>query len=224
MHIKNSLLVIATLSMAALSAGTATATTITTNAVWTGGTAFALLHNWQTNITGAPTELPAFNSGTLPTPNGDGGITFTSAVGSFTASGTGLAETPYGSFPALSGQTINFSTPVAGINAFYMAFGSSDGSPITVTLSDGESIVLSPTPTAQGKVVLGLSISHTITSIGISTNSGSAAYIWDFDYGTSSLAQDLPQTPAAEAATAILIGIGLVSFGAGRRVLCAKTA
>lgn len=226
MHIKNQLFVFATLSMAALSAGPAAGTTITTDAVWTGGTSHSLFTSWQTNpsggVTGA-TELPAFASGSLPGYNADGSVTFASAIGSFTASGASFVEATYGSFPALEGQAINIATPAAGINAFYVAFGSTDGSPITVTLSDGEAIALNPTPTAGGEVVLGLSISHPITSIVISSTDASAV-LWDFDYGSSNLAQDSTPTPAAEAATAILIGIGLVTFGAGRKLFSALAA
>ena len=224
MHIKNQLCVFATLSMVALSAGPAAGTTITTDAVWTGGTSHSLFTSWQTNpsggVTGA-TELAAFASGSLPGDNADGSVTFTSAIGNFTASGASFMEATYGLLPALKGQTINIATPAAGINAFYVALGSTDGQPITITLSDGEAIALSPTPTANGTVVLGLSISHPITSIAISST---AAVLWDFDYGSSSLAQDSTPAPAAEAATAILIGIGLVTLGTGRKLFAALAA
>ena len=226
MRVKNHLFVFSTLLTAALSAGPAAGTTITTDAVWTIGTSHSLFTSWQTNpsggVTGA-TELAAFASGSLPGYNGDGSVTFASAIGSFTASGSSFVEATYGSFPALEGQTINIATPAAGINAFYLALGSTDGQPITITLSGGEAIALNPTPTGSGTVVLGLSISHPITSIAIASTDASAV-LWDFDYGSSSLAQDSTMPPAAEAATAILIGIGLVTFGAGRKLFSALAA
>jgi hypothetical protein len=66
-------------------------------------------------------------------------------------------------------------------------------------------------------VFLGLSSATAITSFTLSTASGSAIDLTDF-YAGGSNQQAAPPAPAAEVTTALMIGSGLLFFGARRRV------
>jgi hypothetical protein len=235
MHIKNRLFVFATL--AALSAGTAGATTIT-NITLLGGsppvTINSSLTNWKANLQGNYYEVPAF-SNYLPSPtSGSLSLPVTvPAAGNFVFSGLGL-NVPSSNYPVqtgtrtaavqvLEGPVITITPPTSfANNAFFLFLSSTDGSALTLTLSDGESIPLTPTLTSSGSVGVGLSLSQSVTLLTISAASGQQAVLWDFYYGTSNQAQDTTGgTPTAEGSTGLLIGLGLVTFGAGRKLFSA---
>jgi hypothetical protein len=123
-------------------------------------------------------------------------------------------------------------TPSAGSgtnNAFLLALRTTSDSssfnnqPVTITLSDGE------TATTTGPL-FGFSLTHPISSITLSTVSGSHVVLYDFFYGTSALTQDAQgnggaQTPAAEGATLIMtVGGFFILFGAGRKLVPKTTA
>ena len=182
-------------------------------------------NTWKTFLTGSPTELN-FNGISMTSYSTSSGITLMPAgmplAGfGFTGpdgAGYSLTGATYNSFISLEGgsdgnATILVATPASGENAILLGVGSTGGAGLTVTLSDGESFTL-----AAG--LWGISISHTITSLTLSTSAGSRAVIDDFWFGTSNMAQDAPTAPASEAATSILLGGGLmVLAGVGRRKL-----
>jgi len=109
-----------------------------------------------------------------------------------------------------------FTTPVAGLTAFGLGLGElGTASPITVTLSDGETFTASPA--VNGTVYLGLSSQTAITSFTLKSSSGAAIELTDFYAGISNEPASAP-APAAEVTTALMIGTGLFVFGARRRV------
>ena len=124
------------------------------------------------------------------------------------------------SYPSLYGPSdgignVTVTMPAGGENAVLLDLGTSEGTALTVKLSDGEIF----TPAAG---LFGLSISHDITWLTVSTTSGSQPVIYDFAYGASTLTQDqLMQDPAPsiEAGTLLMIGGGLLVLAAGRRKL-----
>lgn len=216
----------AAIAFAALSAGgSASATTIQTSA----------LSGWESGLTASTaTELSAFASGSLPTLSAFDSETLTSLVGSFIVTGpdngaNALTINTYSNITSLWGANdgsgkINIAPPGSGVNAFLLGIGTFGGSaPITITLSDGESIIVSPT-TPGVTTLLGLSVSHPITSIILSTASGTYPVLDDFWYGNSNLTQDPAGTAdAPEAATIVLMGGGLLIFFGARRKLLVKT-
>jgi len=200
-----------------ITVGSATATTITS-------TTFP---SWKTNLTGSPTEVD-FSKVGFNSYNTAGGLNL-SAVGNssvifgFTGPDNGsfqLSGTSYQGLTALAGSTdsgaaINVTMPSAGENAVLLSMGSTSGTPLTLTLSDGESFSLS-------SGLFGLSISHPITSFVLTTTPGSQAVIDDLWYGNSSLTQDQGSgnnpAPDSEGATLILIiGGSLILFGVRRK-------
>ncbi|MBV8551361.1 MAG: hypothetical protein JOY54_08680 [Acidobacteriaceae bacterium] len=132
-------------------------------------------------------------------------------AGLYTASGH--------NYPSLFGASdgrgnITVSTPAGGENAVLLSLATTASTPITVTLSDGESF----TPAAG---VFGLSLSHDVTWLTISTTSGSKPVVDDLEFATSTLTQDAAQqaSPSAEGATFALIAGGLLILIGGRRKL-----
>jgi hypothetical protein len=198
-------------------AGSMMATTITTTSY----------NNWKATLTGAPTDLN-FSTVTYASYNTPSGITL-SATGNpsigfvFTGpdgSGWWLEGTAFTGHLGLGGSTdsgagINVATPGGGENAILLSVASTSGSPLTLTLSDGESFSI-------GTGLFGLTLSHPITSALLTTSAGSQAIIDDFVFGTSSLTQDGSgngNPPAvSEGATFILVAAGsLILIGARRR-------
>jgi hypothetical protein len=196
-----------------LSAGPAVATTMTS-------TTFSA---WTAGLAGTPTELdfsPIVNGKSY---NTAAGITL-KAIGNasvgFNVTGpdnavyklTGLS---YGTHNVQSLQagtdstaTMNVTTPPAGNNAVFLGLATTNNTPVTLTLSDGQSF--SSITTA----FFGLSISHPITWLTLTTTNGSAVILDDFYYGVSNLAQD---SATSEGATMAMCGAGLlILFGAVR--------
>lgn len=139
--------------------------------------------------------------------------------GNFSLTG-GLYTTGGHNYPSLFGSSdgkgeIMITMPSGGENAVLLNLATTGGTVLDVQLSDGESF----TPAAG---VLGLSISHDITWLTISTGSGSEPIIDDFMFGNSNLTQDqFTQDPAPtlEASTIAMIGGGLLILFGGRRKL-----
>ncbi len=195
-------------------AGHASATTINTTSYTT----------WKTALTGSPTELD-FTKVKNSNYNTSTGITLLPLQGpvlSFVITGpdkTGysLSGGNYGSTVSLFGASdgvgyIRIDLPSAGENAVLLGLGTQPGAGLTVKLSDQESFSVS-------NGLLGLSLSHDITWLTISTVTGSQPILDDFYFGSSNLAQDQGnQAQSAEAATAFLMGAGLlILFGARRK-------
>lgn len=110
---------------------------------------------------------------------------------------------------------ITVTMPAGGENAFMMYLGSSSGTAITVKLSDGETF----TPAAG---LFGLSLSHDVSWLTISTTSGSQPVLFDLAYGSSNLTQDQllqDPTPSIEVSTLLMIGGGLLILFGGRSKL-----
>ena len=109
--------------------------------------------------------------------------------------------------------TMNIATPAAGENALFVAIATTNNTPVLLTLSDGETFTI--TTQASGPSNFGLSLSHPITWLTLSTTAGSAAIVTDFYYGVSSMPQD---SPVSEGATMAMCGGGLlILFGSLRR-------
>jgi hypothetical protein len=204
-----------------ITVGAATATTITnTN-----------FQSWKATLTGSPTEAD-FSGIQFHSYNTAAGINL-SAIGNssvmfnFTGPDNGgysLSGASYNGFTSLEGSTdsgaaIDVTLPSTGENAFVLGVASTSGTPLTLTLSDGESFSLS-------NGAFGVSISHPVTSFLLTTTAGSKPIIDDFWYGASSLMQDPPQgsgnlggaSDAPEGATLLLVSGGsLILVGARRK-------
>jgi hypothetical protein len=110
-----------------------------------------------------------------------------------------------------------FTTPSAGLTAFALGVGMlGNAAPVTMTLSDGESFTLNPA--VNGNIFVGFSSATPITSFVLSTTAGSQVALTDFLAALSNEPGNAPSAPAAEVATAVMIGSGLLLFGARRKV------
>jgi len=189
-----------------LGAGPATATTITSTT----------FNAWKTNLTGTPTELdftPITSGKSYSTSvgltlkaigNSSVGFVFTGPDnGSYNLTGFSYSSQNIQSLKAGSDSTavMNVATPGAGNNAVLFGLATTNNTPITLTLSDGESF------SSITAAFFGVSISHPITWLTLTTTSGSAVIVDDFYYGASSLPQD---APTSEGATAAMCGGGLL--------------
>jgi hypothetical protein len=193
--------------------GTAAATTMTS-------TTFSA---WTAGLTGTPTELDftpiiigksySTAAGLTLKAIGNAGIGFNVTGpdnGSYKLTGYSYGTHNFQSLIAGNDSTavMSVTTPSAGNNGLFLGLATSNNTPITLTLSDGQSF--SSITTA----FFGLSISHPITWLTLTTSSGSAVVLDDFYYGVSNLAQE-SATP--EGATAAMCGAGfLILFGAVR--------
>lgn len=191
---------------------------------------------WKTYLTASPNEAD-FTQIAYTSYNTSSGINL-SAVGNasilfnFTGpDGTAkwtLSGAKYNSYTSLEGGSdssaaVKITMPGSGENAVLLALGSVLNTPLTVTLSDGETF------TSASNTLLGLSISHPISWLTVATSSGSQAVVDDFWYGNSSLTQDASgggttaPAPAAECATFLLMGGGLLILVGAHRKLTART-
>lgn len=130
-------------------------------------------------------------------------------------SGWNLTTRAYQGINSLYGPTdgvgnITVTMPSGGENAIMLSLATTGNSTITLKLSDGETF----TPSAG---IFGVSISHDISWLTLSTTNGSAVIIDDFRYGNSNLTQD--PAPSLEASTVLMIGGGLLVMLGGRRKL-----
>ncbi|MGI9074422.1 MAG: hypothetical protein ACR2JB_24620 [Bryobacteraceae bacterium] len=179
---------------------------------------------WTAGLTGTPTELdfsPIVPGKSYSTSTGIALKAIGNALIGFNVTGpdngvyklTGLS---YGTHNIQSLQAgtdstavMNVATPAAGNNAIFLGLATTNNSPVTLTLSDGQSF--SSITTA----FFGLSISHPITWLTLTTTNGSAVILDDFYYGASNLAQE---SATSEGATMAMCGAGLlILFGAVRR-------
>lgn len=108
--------------------------------------------------------------------------------------------------------TMAFSTQPAGLTAFDFFLGvNGTPAPITITLSDGEAFTVN---VSGAMTSFGFSSATAITGITLSTTAGSQIALVDFVAGNTNQAG----APAAEVATALMIGSGLLIFGGARKV------
>lgn len=205
-----------------LAAGHAGATSVTTTSY----------SSWKATLTGSPSEanfsviqLTNYNTAsglTLPTiGNPAVGTTVTGPDnGNYQMTGI-MYQQRYTSLAGSAdpGAGLDILLPNGGMNAFFVSVGSTNGTPLTLSLSDGESFTIS-------SGLFGISISHTVSSLLVTTSAGSEAVLDDFYFGTSNLAQDSSSSsgapaspePVAEVATSLMIAGGcLFIFGACRR-------
>ncbi len=181
---------------------------------------------WKTYLTGSPIELD-FNKVKNSSYSTSSGITLLPLQGpalSFVITGpdkTGYSLTGgnYGSIVSLFGASdgvgqIRIDLPSSGQNAILLGLAAQPSAGLTVNLSDQESFAVS-------NGLLGLSLSHNITWLTISTANGSQPVLDDFFFGNSNLTQDpIGQAQSAEVATGFLIGGGLlILFGARRKLI-----
>ena len=195
-------------------AGRVSATTISTTS----------FNTWKASLTGSPIELD-FTKVKNSTYNTSAGITLLPLQGPALGflitgpdkTGYSLSGGNFGSVVSLFGAadgvgSIRIDLPSVGENAILLGLAAQPTAGLTVNLSDQESFAVS-------NGLLGLSLSHTISWLTISTVNGSKPVLDDFYFGVSNLAQDQgAQSQSAEAATAFLIGSGLlILFGARRK-------
>jgi hypothetical protein len=194
-----------------LTVGSATATTITSTT----------FQSWKTTITGTPKDTD-FSGVQFRSYNTSAGLSL-SVTGSpslssvFTGPDNGafqLSGTSYNGAMGVAGSTdsgagVNVA-PSASQNAFLLSVGSTSGTALTISFSDGESFSIS------GGLV-GFSISHSITSFLVTTTPGSQAVINDLWYGSSSLTQD--QAPPANDPSATPEGATLLLVAGGSPIL-----
>lgn len=187
------------------------------------------LSTWNSTISGSATEWD-FN---LPNNSYNTASGYSLNVGSFgpvtvtgpDGGGYVLTKTqgygPSGNLIALADASdgigsMKFASPAAGLTAFGLGLGlTGTAAPITVTLSDGETFTASPA--VNGNLFLGLSSATPITSFALSTTAGTQVQLTDFFAGTSNQPAT-PDAPAAEVATAVMIGSGLLFFGGCRKI------
>jgi hypothetical protein len=99
------------------------------------------------------------------------------------------------------------------VNAFYLGFGTTGATPVTITLSDNEVFTL---PSSNTSVTgLWLSISHPIAWLTIAS-SGSPPVVTGMSFGASNLTQD-PTNAVPETPSLLLVSGGLLVFAAGWR-------
>ncbi|HEY3937068.1 MAG TPA: hypothetical protein VGL97_06540 [Bryobacteraceae bacterium] len=201
---------VAALMFAALSAaGTAMAATITSGS-------FA---DWESNLTGPPSDVdfttisPALTAMSAVTLFGVSSpfpaFVFTSGDNSATVSAQSIGNRL--GLESTEG-TLEITSPVGGVNAFYLGFGTTGATPVTITLSDNEVFTLASSNTSV--TGLWLSISHPIAWLTIAS-SGSPPVITGMSFGASNLTQD--PTAAPETPTLLLVNGGLLVFAAARR-------
>jgi hypothetical protein len=194
--------------------GPAAATTITSTT----------FNGWKTNLTGTPTQLdfsPITSGKSYSTSagltlkaigNSSIGFVFTGPDnGSYSLTGFFYTSQNIQSLKAGSDSTaaMNVTTPAAGDNAILLGLATTNNTPVTVTLSDGESF------SSISPALFGLSISHPITWLTLTTTVGSAVIVDDFYYGVSNLPQD---STTSEGVTMAMCGGGLlILLGSVRR-------
>jgi hypothetical protein len=174
---------------------------------------------WDFNIpnntydTASGYNLTVGSYGPLNVTAPDGG-NYNLQKGSYTANGHSFADL---AGPGDGIGSMNFTTQPAGLTAIGIGLGiTGNAAPITITLSDGETFTANPA--VNGLAFVGLSSSTPITSFVLTTSSGSSVQITDFFAAISNEPASDPDAPAAEVTTALMIGTGLLAFGARRRV------
>jgi hypothetical protein len=204
-------------------AGHAAATTIQT----------ASYSAWTASLTGSPSESSMyFSSSSYNTASG--WSTTIGSYGTFVTTGPDngaytLNETTYSNLSALvgpndgAGNGILITAPTAGVTAGLLGIGiTGSAAPVSITLSDGEMFTINPN--VNGTSFFGYSSSAPITSVFVSTASGSAVVLDDLWAGVSNVPADTPSSPAAECATILFIAGGLVFVGAKRKIYSNVTA
>ncbi len=130
--------------------------------------------------------------------------------------GRGNAASLFGASDGVGNITVTL--PTGGENAILLGLGTTGNAPsMTVTLSDSETFTV--TATSGAYEFLGISLSHDISWLTIS--SSSQTVVNDFYFGSSKLTQDAPgsQTPSVspEGSTFSLLGGSLLLFLGLRR-------
>jgi hypothetical protein len=187
---------------------------------------------WTATLAGTGSESSMYFSGSAYS-SPSGWPTTIGSYGTFVATGPddgaySLNETTYSNLSALAGANdggggILITAPSAGVSAGLLGIGiTGSAAPVTITLSDGETFTVNPNVNATS--FFGYSSSAPITSVFISTTSGSAVVLDDLWAGISNVPADTPSSPAAECATILLIAGGLVFIGAKRKIYSNVTA
>jgi hypothetical protein len=181
---------------------------------------------WLATVSGTPAEWNfVIPGGTVL--NTAAGYNMT--VGSFgpinisgpDGSGYTMTESSSGSVALIGANdgigVLKFVTPAGGLTAFGLGVGLlNQSAAVTLSLSDGETFTLNPA--VNGSVFIGLSSATPITSFVLSTTSGAQVEMNDFLAAVSNQPAGT-QSPAAEVATALMIGSGLLFFVARRKLL-----
>ncbi len=196
-----------------LAAGHAGATTITST-TYSAWTAWLIGQPTELDLSQIQTNGHSYSTSTGITLKAKGN----SSIGfAFTGPDNGsykLTGVSHNNFASLEGGTddtasVSVATPIAGDNALFLGLATTNSTPITLTLSDGETF--SSITTA----FFGVSISHPITWLTLSTTSSSAVIVDDFYFGASDVPQD---SPVSEGATMAMCGGGfLILFGSVRK-------
>ncbi|HWF46994.1 MAG TPA: hypothetical protein VG168_08315, partial [Bryobacteraceae bacterium] len=215
-----------------LAAAPAGATSVT----WDGSNALTVYDAWTTDVTGTPSSLNFPTSAVCPGSSNAICVGGSATLGSFTFSGTALNvnyDTSNGNVKGFEAPVLTVTTPTGGINAFFIQIGdTTSGTPITVTLSDGQQITSVNSSPLDAPTFFAIAISHEITSFSISTASGSV-FLDALYYGASSLTQDGgtgdggnggDTSQTSEAATILMMGGGLLALLGSRRKWIARFA
>jgi hypothetical protein len=110
-------------------------------------------------------------------------------------------------FSIPSGAALNTAAASEGAGALLLT---------QLSVVDGETFTL--TPAINGTVFLGLSSATPVASYVMSTKAESQLELADFYGAASNQTSQTKSTPAAEVATAVMIGSGLLIIGARRKV------
>jgi hypothetical protein len=176
---------------------------------------------WTAGLTGTPTELdfsPIVLGKSYSTAAGISLKAIGNASVGFNVTGpdngsyklTGFSYHNFQTLEAGSDSTavMNVTTPAAGNNGIFLGLATTNNTPVTLTLSDGQAFASITT------AFFGMSISHPITWLTLTTTNGSAVILDDFYYGISNLAQE---SATSEGTTMAMCGAGLlILFGAVR--------
>jgi hypothetical protein len=202
-----------------------------TAVTWDGANALTVYNAWTTDVTGTPASLSFPTQAICPGSTNAFCVSGSAVLGTFTISGSGLNvnnDSSNGNVKGFEAPTVSVTTPAGGINAFFVQIGdSAAGAPITLTLSDGQTISSVNSTSINAPTFFAISISHDITSFSISTGSGQV-FLDALYYGASSLAQDsnggngatggeTDPSSASEVATIVMIGGGLLALLSYRR-------
>ncbi len=177
------------------------------------------LSAWEGSLAGSPTDVDfsKLRYGSYDTAAGVtlSGLTF---AGPDSGSYKLTAQLYNGTVSLLGGTDkgsgISIATPTGGETAFGIYFLSTGGTPLGLTLSDGESF-------SVNRGFFGMTLSHPVTSFFLSATPGSQAVVYDALWGVSSLPQEggvSSPSAAPEAGTILLFAVGLLALAATMRL------
>jgi len=208
MSLKNTRNYLTMLAVAALSAGSALAGSVTT---------YTTFNSWQGALTGAPVEAVDFSSG--PVSNNQ----VTGVFGIFFVTGTASNAIP-NALEDLSG-TMTVTAPAGGTSALMLYLGANQANTasyapnqnLTITLTDsGLNQQTFTLTTGSTSLPWGFTSGVAINTVTITAPGGYDVDLLDFYAGKYTAAAP-PADPTPESSTLLMIGGGLVFLGTKRK-------